>query len=168
MDVRHVLIVPEGDEEPTEEQWESCRKKAQALLDGWVKAGATEEGFAKLAVENSVDSSASNGGLIQSIVTGQMVEAFDAWCFDESRKVGDYGLVRTEYGYHLMYYVGGDEAWYIVGKNSQDGIVYTNCAKVIDAQLEANPLDVKFDKILIGTAVLTVQTAENNPTAATE
>jgi hypothetical protein len=28
------------------------------------------------------------------------------WCFDENRQYGDYGLVQTSYGYHVMYYAG--------------------------------------------------------------
>ena len=35
-----------------------------------------------------------------------MVPAFNDWCFDEARQPGDYGIVETEYGYHLMYFVG--------------------------------------------------------------
>ena len=34
-----------------------------------------------------------------------MVETFNDWCFDESRKPGDTGIVATEYGYHLIYFV---------------------------------------------------------------
>lgn len=35
-----------------------------------------------------------------------MVEEFNDWCFDESRKTGDVGIVETSYGYHVMYFVG--------------------------------------------------------------
>ena len=41
-----------------------------------------------------------------------MVPAFDEWCFDTVRQTGDYGLVKTEYGYHIMYYVGNEDIWY--------------------------------------------------------
>ena len=34
-----------------------------------------------------------------------MVTEFNDWCFDESRKPGDHGIVETSYGYHLMYFV---------------------------------------------------------------
>ena len=37
---------------------------------------------------------------------GDMVTAFNDWCFDESRKSGDTGVVETEYGAHVMYFVG--------------------------------------------------------------
>jgi hypothetical protein len=41
-----------------------------------------------------------------------MVESFENWCFDESRKAGDHGMVETTYGYHIMYYVGDSETNY--------------------------------------------------------
>ena len=41
-----------------------------------------------------------------------MVTNFNDWCFDESRQAGDTGIVETEYGYHVMYYVGDSETNY--------------------------------------------------------
>ena len=38
-----------------------------------------------------------------------MVTTFNDWCFAEGRKAGDYGIVETEHGYHLMYFVGNSE-----------------------------------------------------------
>ena len=40
-----------------------------------------------------------------------MVESFDAWCFDSARKPGDTGIVKTNYGYHVMYFVGANTVW---------------------------------------------------------
>ena len=34
-----------------------------------------------------------------------MVSAFNDWCFASERKHGDYEIVESEYGYHLMYFV---------------------------------------------------------------
>ena len=41
-----------------------------------------------------------------------MVDAFENWCFDASRATGDTGIVETEYGYHVMYFVGNSELTY--------------------------------------------------------
>ena len=41
-----------------------------------------------------------------------MVDTFNDWCFDESRKPGDHGIVETTYGYHIMYFVGHSETDY--------------------------------------------------------
>lgn len=48
---------------------------------------------------------------------GQMVEEFEDWLF-EATTVGQVGLVETQYGYHIMYYVGesNDIAWRVDAK----------------------------------------------------
>jgi hypothetical protein len=35
-----------------------------------------------------------------------MLTAFNDWCFDPDRQVGDTGIVETSYGYHIMYFSG--------------------------------------------------------------
>ena len=41
-----------------------------------------------------------------------MVEEFDAWIYDEARKAGDTAIIKTSYGWHVMYFCGeGLEAW---------------------------------------------------------
>ena len=43
-----------------------------------------------------------------------MVETFNDWIFDSARKPGDSGIVKTDYGYHLMYYVADNlPQWYM-------------------------------------------------------
>ncbi len=117
--VRHILIQFEGgktDEETGETIYSdtekaTAEKKAKDVLAEFEKiAKKTPEAFGDLAKKYSKDTgSASNGGLYEDIYPGQMVEAFNDWCFDESRKAGDTGIVQTEYGYHVMYYVSADE-----------------------------------------------------------
>lgn len=118
-DVRHILIVPTGGTKDakgnvtySEDEWEACRQTAQQILDSWKAGEATEDSFGKLANEKSEDpGSKSNGGLYQYVSQGEMVEEFDAWLFDESRQKGDTGLVKTTYGYHIMYFVHRDATW---------------------------------------------------------
>ncbi len=68
--------------------------------------------FATLANENSKDSDGTDGGLYENVYPGQMVPNFNDWCFDESRKPGDTGIVESEYGYHIMYYSADSETNY--------------------------------------------------------
>ena len=35
-----------------------------------------------------------------------MVTEFNNWIFDDARKAGDVEIVKTSYGYHIMYFVG--------------------------------------------------------------
>lgn len=109
--VRHVLIVPEDTE--SEESWAEAEKRAQELYKKWQAEGATEDGFAELADMESEDpGSNTNGGLYEGVYPGQMVAEFDAWCFEDGRTAGDSGIVRTDYGYHIMYFVSAEETPY--------------------------------------------------------
>lgn len=157
VDVRHVLIVPEGGTAGTEgttytdEAWEACRQEAQALLDEWVSGGADEASFSEMAVAHSADSSASAGGLIESIPEGKMVAEFEDWCFDESRAPGDYGLVRTQYGYHLMYFVNSQEKWYSYAKKS---LLTDLSNQMIEEAMADYPMTVNYKKIVLSTVEL--------------
>ena len=119
VNVRHILIQPEGTNDDgtyTDEAWAEAEKKANALLDEWKNGEHTEDSFAYMAAENSTDpGSAENGGLYEDIYPGQMVDAFDAWCFDPARQPGDTGIVKTDYGYHIMYFssTGEHAYWYV-------------------------------------------------------
>ena len=155
VDVRHILLVPEGgitddagNTTYSEKEWEACRKKAQDLLDGFLAGDATEEQFAQLATQHTVDpGSKQTGGLYELVYRGQMVPEFDAWCFDDARKPGDTGLVLTSYGYHIMYYIYGDEAWI---RYSTEGILYEKGAKLLQGILDAYPMEVYYNKIALG------------------
>lgn len=136
VDVRHILILPEGatvetvtTEEFSDEAWAAGEQKAQEILDQWLSGDKTEDSFATLANENSADTgSNTNGGLYENVYPGQMVSAFNNWCFDENRKAGDTGIVETSYGYHVMYFVGqSDETYreYLI-KNDLTSEDYTN------------------------------------------
>ena len=116
--VRHILIKAEAAEDGTysDEAKEAAKARAEEILAEWEAGDKTEESFAALAEEYSEDTgSNTNGGLYNSVMEGQMVTEFNDFCFDESRKPGDTGIVYGESGsyagYHVMYFVGeGDPA----------------------------------------------------------
>ena len=118
--VRHILVSFEGgttDENGTttysDEEKAAAKASAEELLEQWKNGDANEESFAALANENSTDpGSNTNGGLYEDVFPGQMVEAFNDWCYDDSRKVGDTGIVETSYGYHVMYFSGDSDMTY--------------------------------------------------------
>lgn len=120
VNVRHILITPETDSDSsdamsaTDEQWAAALNKAQQVVDEFNATSKTEDDFASLVSEYSEDTgSTSNGGLYENIIPGQMVDSFETWALDSSRKAGDVGIVQTEYGYHIMYFVGttGTPIW---------------------------------------------------------
>ena len=124
VNVRHILI--KVDDTSDTEAMAKAKAEAELILSDWESGDATEDSFAALAQENSDDSSASNGGLITDIYKGQMVEAFNDWCFDENRQVGDTGIVETQYGYHVMYFSGYSEDFDTYGDYMVDSTLRSN------------------------------------------
>ena len=100
VDIRHILLSTEKCGSA-----EAALERAKAVLEEWKKGAANEESFGELAKQYSADGSASSGGLYEKVYPGEMVEEFDAWCFDESRRDGDTDIVETQYGAHVMYFV---------------------------------------------------------------
>jgi len=154
VDVRHVLIMPEGatsanirTETFSDEAWAWAENKAAELLEGWKSGEATEDTFAKLANENSSDSDGTDGGLYTGVTQGQMVEAFDAWCFDEARQYGDVDIVKTEFGYHIMFFVNSTPQWVEYAKSD---FIQEKVTVQVTAATEKYPLRVEYDKIVLG------------------
>ena len=115
--VRHILISftdnASSSSEATDEQKKVAKASADKIYKEWQSGAKTEDSFAALAKEKSKDTgSAADGGLISGITSSaNYVESFRNWATDSSRKVGDTGIVESEYGYHIMYYSGSDYAW---------------------------------------------------------
>lgn len=108
---------------------EACLAEAEEILqmyqdyiDENFDGEPDEDYFAELVAEYSDDSgSASEGGLIEDMINDDTyVEAFENWVFTEGeyageeRTAGQTAIIETEYGYHIMYFVGEDEyaEWY--------------------------------------------------------
>lgn len=155
VDVRHILVYPEGATADTirtetfsEEAWQAGEAAAQAILDSWLAGEKTEESFAALAGEKSGDAgSKDNGGLYTGVSQGQMVEAFDSWCFDDSRKPGDYGIVKTEFGYHVMFFSGSTTLW---EGQAQSDLLSQRMDEFIQQAMEKYPVTIDYAAICLG------------------
>lgn len=118
--VRHVLVEFEGGTTEngtttyTDEEKSKAKEKAEKLYNEWKDKGdLSEDSFAALAKESSKDTgSASDGGLCDDVYPGQMVQSFEDWCYDDNRQVGDTGIIESEYGYHIMFFVGNSQTTY--------------------------------------------------------
>lgn len=152
-DVRHILVKFPEDENGktatlTDAQKKEYKDKAQAILDEYLK-NPTEDNFAALAKAKTEDpGSKENGGLYEGIKKdSNYVKAFLDWSVDAARKTGDTGIVETEYGYHVMYYVKADgEAWYETIKNE---ILADNFNEVTENVEKTYTEPVKLDSLLI-------------------
>ena len=136
-----------------EEAWAASKTEADGILQQWL-ADPTEANFEKLANEHSDDGTkdpttglGTTGGLYTDVVQGQMVQAFDAWCFDAARKPGDYGIVETEFGYHIMYFCDSPPLWLEYARND----LMTERANTLLEEASAKyAFEVNYSAIVLG------------------
>lgn len=131
VDVRHCLIAfdAEDSNNVTEEEKKTAYDTAKKLYDEWLAGDKTSDSFGKMATENTGDeASAADGGLMENIrISDGYVDAFEEWSFDSARKAGDSGIIETEYGYHIMYFV----------KNNADDLDWKDSIKTTKANASA-------------------------------
>ena len=144
--VRHILVNFEGGttDETTgtttysDEEKAAAKAEAEEILAAFQAGEATEASFAALAAEKTDDTgSAATGGLYEDIYPGQMVANFENWCYD-AHEAGDTGIVESEYGYHIMYFVGDSDVTY---RDYQ-----------ITSELRTNDLNTWYSDLVAGVA----------------
>lgn len=157
VDIRHCLLIPEmdnvdaGDPDEVEKSWDKCRAKAESLLSGWKSSYLTtysrEGNFARVANENSQDeNSRPSGGLYTNLHRGQLIEPLDAWCFDEARQPGDTAVLRSEMGYHILYFRSGTEG----GEREAGQTRFLESAReLLESFRESNPVSVDYGAVLL-------------------
>ena len=155
VDIRHILLCPQGGTTDangattySDDEWAAAEKKAQQVLDLWNAGAKDEEFFAQLAELHTEDpGSKETGGLYEDVKTGQMVTEFDAWCFDKDRQYGDTGIVKTTYGYHVMFYSGEEPLWIY---ECREAIHDEKIGEFVNAAVDAYELEADFDKMMLG------------------
>ena len=155
VDVRHILICPEGgttDESGatvySDAEWAAAEAKANEVMNEWLSKNPDEDGFSVMAETYSQDpGSATNGGLYEDVYKGQMVPEFENWCFDAARQVGDYGIVKTTYGYHIMYFVGSDLVWKLTAEND---LMVERGNEFLEGIRAKHPAEIDYSAIALG------------------
>ena len=96
----HILISWEGTRVPNKKE-KRTKEQAKAKADGLLAQALANPGmFMMLAMSNSDDSSAQQGGDLGFFGPGQMVKPFNDFAF--GNPIGKIGLVETEFGYHII------------------------------------------------------------------
>ena len=117
--VRHILSAFEGgtlDENGykiySDTEKNEAKAAAEVLLGKWKNGEATEESFAELANKESDDGDGTTGGLFEDVNPGSnYVTSFKNWALADHQP-GDTEIIESEYGYHVMYYVGNSDMTY--------------------------------------------------------
>ncbi len=135
-DVRHILLTADTYGSDAE-----AEAKANELLATYLAGDKTVDAYDAIAKEYNEDSSS----LYENVKKGQMVAEFENWLFDEARVAGDTGVVKTEYGYHIMYYVGeGRAQWQ---NDAYEALLSNHITEVVTGWQEKYTVDVNSTAI---------------------
>lgn len=103
-------------ESKTEANFAEAEKEANRILAEYNSGDKTKDAFEALGMKYTDDSSV----FYYNVQKGKMVEEFENWIYDPARKAGDTAVIKTEYGYHVMYFLGdGAESWAATSIESQ-------------------------------------------------
>ena len=153
--VRHILIQPKGgttnengETTYSEEEWATALSEAERIVKQWEEGEATEESFATLANTYSEDGgSNTTGGLYEDIhIDASFVPEFKNWAIDFNRKPGDVEIVQTTFGYHIMYFVSGENYFL---RQVGEQLVAERIQEKLLAVKEEMPMEVNYRKILL-------------------
>lgn len=160
--VRHILVSftggttdDDGNTVYSDEEKAAALAEAEEILAEYEAGEMTEDAFAALANEYSDDTgSNTTGGLYENIVpSSSYVENFLNWVIDDARTPGETGIVETEYGYHIMYFVGDSELTYrdymiISALRTEDMTEWQDALVEASAMTVKNTKNVKLDLVL--------------------
>ena len=157
--VRHILICPEGGTKSedgkttvySDEEWAAALTKAEKVLKEWKEGEATENTFAVLVKKYTADeASASTGGLYENVANnGQYVPEFQNWAIDPVRKTGDTEIVKTTYGYHIMYFVSGEQEYMYYSRILLQNEKMEEMDKKLEAHMKDKKEVVELEKITL-------------------
>lgn len=111
--VRHIYFeIGEDDKE------EDIKKKADDVLAEYNAGEKTEKSFIELVTKHSEAANAKETeGLLENVMNdgnGSYPEAFIEWACNAERKAGDVEVIKSDLGYHVIYFVkAGEPAWKI-------------------------------------------------------
>ncbi|MBR0302403.1 MAG: peptidylprolyl isomerase [Clostridia bacterium] len=125
----------------------ACLAAAENVYKQYLLAPG-EDNFASLAnqysddpeIEYDEDGNATqkevktDGGLYANIdPDDNFVTEFKDWAFDTSRKPGDTGIIKTQFGYHIMYFVGDGDPVTAGTDSVRDGLLNGMLLEYIDS-----------------------------------
>ena len=106
--VRHILLgdpKAQGQTQLSEED----DKNDKALAEEMAAKISSEADVQTVAKEIESKGRMRQTGLLEDIQKGQTVTEFNNWIYDSARKAGDVGVVKTAFGYHIIYFVSWSE-----------------------------------------------------------
>jgi len=122
-------------EELPEDKQNEAKTKAEAML-----ASITTLDDLKTRAEEAKTAGDVGEASEYTVSLGQMVQEFEDWCFAD-HKEGDTGLVKTQFGYHVMYFVGLADA----DETQKKNIALTKMQDELTAAIESGDYNVIYN-----------------------
>ena len=133
--IRHILVP--GDSE-------SSKSTAQNYLAKWQKY-PNESYFGELAYQVSADIATNkSGGLYNNLYQGQLTGELNDWCFDPARQPGNTAVVKSDAGYHVVYFQSAAERWYV---EAERDLLNQKLCDLITAAQQTYPMTVDYKAI---------------------
>lgn len=152
VDFRHILLIPEGEisaegkVDADEQSWDEARLAAEELLLSWQETG-TEADFAELANKHSQDpGSAPSGGAYRQVAKGQLIPVLEAWCFDAARVPGETALLRSDYGWHLVYFLSSENSAHAAARET---LTAGKQSELVQTAREKYPIQIRYSDIAL-------------------
>ena len=154
--IRHILVAPkngtvqaDGSVTYTESAWSTAQSTANTLL-GKFKKYNTEVYFGELAYQSSDDLATNKtGGVYENLREGQLTGELNTWCFDSARQPGDVAVVKSDAGYHVVFFQSATERWYA---EAEKDLRNQMLCDIIAGAMETYPMDVDYSAIYLSTA----------------
>lgn len=122
---------------------EKAKEAADKVMAEWNASDKTKETFEKLAEKYNEDSVSLYENISNNLTTD-----FEKWCYDENRKPGDVDMVKTYYGYHIVYFVGdGMVAWQAQVKSTLTSKKYNNTIEQYEKDYPITENKKNFDGV---------------------
>ncbi|MBO5213797.1 MAG: peptidylprolyl isomerase [Clostridia bacterium] len=136
--MRHILLNVTQNKDGTSDA-DAVHQEIKDIYAQWEEAGFTEESFISLAEANTDDpGSKENGGLYEAFSYGTMVSEINDWIYADGRKTDDSSIIKTSYGYHLVWFTGyGEIAW---KSECLPGLQDADYYELLESLEEANPV----------------------------
>ena len=107
-----------------------AKAEAERLLEEFKKGEMTKEAFDALAKDKNEDSNE----YYENVKTGVMVSEIEDFIYAEDRNVNDVEVIKTDYGYHVTWFMGdGNAVWFVDSKDDY----YNDCVEKWVEELEA-------------------------------
>ena len=104
--LRHILISHNAIIKPTDRDYTIAFNKASEIYEEYLNSDKREEDFSRLATLYSEDiGSNTNGGLLENISINKFGSNIKNWIDLNTRKYGDCEILKSELGYHIIFFI---------------------------------------------------------------